>query len=308
MPVLMGGGANAYKPIAPIVKPPRQGIGSAIGGVPVGTVSPSASLGGAIGAAPKPSTGTTTTTTITPNQVYESDILNDPGSVAALGTFNAQTNQLAAARADAIQRAIISSGYTPDMSGGTLSGYAGDVTPQTLASAAANPMSQQAQLNLQLQQANQNMPYDLAAGGAGRSGAAAIESGNLQRQYQTSQYQGMQDLLNSIYGTVGNYATNYNMAVNNLDAARAAVAQRLAQTAGYSQSITTDDGSGGTDTSGGIPGYGVPSGQTVYGNYAGSPAYMTSPSTQAAVQRAINAVGSKPPANIYQTIRNMRMG
>jgi|SRR5215471_11601438 len=266
----------------------------------------------------------TVTTIMTPNQVYESDILSDPGSVAALGTFNAQTTQLANARADAIQRAIINSGYTPQMTGG-LESYAGDVTPDTLARAAANPMSQLAQLNLQLQQANTNLPYDLAAGGQGRSGASAIEQGNLQRQYQTSQYQGMQDLLNSLYGAGSNYASGYNSALGNLDSARAAVAARLAQMAGYSQTVTTtggDSGGGGggdygdlgntgeggfnDDGSWTVPGYDVPP-APAQATYLGSPGYMANPTTQAAVQRVVNAI-KQPSPRIYQNLRNVMAG
>jgi hypothetical protein len=268
-----------------------------------------ASLGGAIGGAAVPGGGTHQVTTYTPNQVYQGDILSDPQAVGAQGIFDAQSSQYAASRADAIQRAIINSGYSPSLTGG-LSAYAGDVTPGTLASAAANPMSQKAQLDLQLNQANQNLPYDLAASGMGRSGAAAINQGNLQRQYQTGQYQGMQGLLDSIYGAAGNYASNYNSAVNQLEAARTAVANRLAQTSGYSQSIDTsyDDGSGGGGGGGGIYGEGVPSGATPYGSYAGSPAQLASTPTQQAVQRVIASMGSNPPANINQILRNMRAG
>src|SRR5215467_12998615 len=209
MAVQLGGG---YSPVSPLNKT-RQGLGSALGSYympPNPNPSPTAKIGGAIGAAGGGGGGPLTTTEImTPNQVYQGEILSDPGSVAALGTFGAQTDQYAATRADAIQRAIINSGYTPQMTGG-LASYAGDVTPGTLAAAAANPMSQRAQLDMQMNQAQSNLPYDLAAGGQGRSGASAIAQGNLQRQYQTGQYQGMQDLLDAIYGAGNTYAGNYN--------------------------------------------------------------------------------------------------
>ena len=315
MAVQLGGG---YSPVSSLNKT-RQGLGSALGSYympPNPNPLPTAKIGGAIGAAGGGGGGgpQTTTTIMTPNQVYEGEILGDPGSIAAMGTFNAQTNQLAAARADAIQRAIINSGYTPQMSGG-LASYAGDVTPGTLAAAAANPMSQRAQLDLQMGQAQSNLPYDLAAGGQGRSGAGAIAQGNLQRQYQTGQYQGMQDLLDTLYGAGNTYAGGYNTALSNLDAARAAVANRLAQTAGYSQSITTSGGDtgGGIDTGGGggsdwtVPGYDVPGVMPDYGNYAGSPGYMANPTTQAAVQRVIQAI-TQPSPRIYQNLRNVMAG
>src|SRR5215471_9358866 len=243
------GAADAISGV-PGYKPPRQGLGAAIGGGGGTVYHPPASypglslpgMGGGGGGGPQ-----TTTTIMSPNQVYASDILNDPGSIAAQGQFDATQSNYAAARADAIQRAVISGGGAPQLSG-TLAGYSGDVTPQTLAQAAANPMSQKAQLDLQLNQANANLPYDLAAGGMGRSGANAIEQGNLQRQYQTASYQGQQNMLDAIYGAANTYAGNYNDAMTQLMNARASVANRLAQLAGYSQTITTDGGGGGGDT------------------------------------------------------------
>jgi hypothetical protein len=256
--------------------------------------------------------GQSVTTTYTPNQIYAGDILSDPQAVGAQGIFNAQSSGLAAARADAIQRAIINSGYSPTLPP-SLQAYAGDVTPQTLTAAAANPMSTKAQLDLQLSQANQNLPYDLAASGMGRSGAAAINQGNLQRQYQTGQYQGMQSLLDSIYGSANTYAGNYNNAVNQLAYAREQVANRLSQTAGYSQSIDTSggDGSGlgggGVDGTWNVPGYDVPPVVPSYGSYAGSPAQLGSTSTQQAVQRAISAI-KQPAPRLGQTLRNVMAG
>ena len=316
---LLGASQALRRPIGASIDANTFGAGAGAGvGGGIGT---GAKLGtGLVGGAGSGGGGNsqTTTTIMSPNQVYQDEILGDPGSIAAMGTFNAHTNQLAAARADAIQRAVINSGYTPQMTGG-LASYAGDVTPGTLTAAAANPMSQQAQLNLQLQQANQNLPYDLAAGGQGRSGAAAIEQGNLQRQYQTGQYQGMQDLLNQLYGAGNTYAGGYNTALNNLDAARAAVANRLAQTAGYSQSITTTGGDGGGGGDGGInpdidPTTGLQLGAGVtpdytapYGITGGSPAYMASGSTQQAVQRVINAI-KQPAPRAGQMLRNVMAG
>src|SRR5215471_2314336 len=237
------GAADAITSV-PGYKPPRQSLGSAIGGgtvyhPPAGLPAISLPGMGSVGGGP-----TTTTTIMTPNQVYSSDILGDPGSVAAQGQFDATASNLAAARADAFQRAVISGGWAPQLTG-ALAGYSGDVTPATLAQAAANPMSQKAQLDFQLQQATTNLPYDLAAGGMGRSGASAIEQGNLQRQYQTASYQGQQKMLDAIYSAANTYAGGYNDAVTQLMNARASVADRLAQLAGYSQTVTTDGGGGG---------------------------------------------------------------
>src|SRR5215467_4691643 len=114
------GGADAITGV-PTYKPPRQSLGSGGGYYQPTNPSPAAKIGlGLSGGASSSSGGgpQTVTTIMTPNQVYQGEILSDPGSVAALGTFNAQTNQLATARADAIQRAIINSGYSPEMKDG----------------------------------------------------------------------------------------------------------------------------------------------------------------------------------------------
>jgi hypothetical protein len=240
-------------------------------------------------------------------QVYQDQILSDPEAVAAQGTFSSTASNLANARAAAIQRAVINAGWTPDMSGG-LGGYASDLTPSALAQAAANPMSQKAQLDLQLSQARGNTPYDLASSGRGRSGALPIALGNLSRQYDTASYQGMQSLLDSIYGSANTYAGSYNDALNSLNAARAAVADRLARQAGYSESIVTSGGDGGDGGDGGgwdVPGYGMENAPTTYGNYVGSPAYQAEAPVQQAVARVIAQV-SNPRR--YQTARNIRGG
>lgn len=274
------------------------GIGGGLSGFGGFTPTPTqaASLPGtAIG-----SGGQTTTTTVTPLQVYQDQILSDPGSVAAQGSFDANVSNLALARRDAIQRAIINAGWDPStgLTGG-LASYAGDVDPTTLAAAAANPMSQRSQLQQQLTQANQDMPYDLAASGLDRSGAAAIGQSNLQQQYQTASYQGLQDLLGSITGAANDYAGGFNTAQQQLEAAREAIAARLAQNAGYSQVTTVDDGSGGDASGiGAAPG----------------PSYTPyqSGSTSDAVQQVIKSLGIKKgsPVNstLYQNIRNIRAG
>src|SRR5262245_25360553 len=146
--------------------------------------------------------GSTTVKTVTPMQVYQEDILSN--SAAEQGIFNTQATNLANARQQAILQALVNSGWTPEMTG-ALSGYASDVTQSALSQAAANPMSQKAQLDRQLSEAKGNTPYDLAASGAGRSGALAIQLGNLSRQYDTASYAGMQDLLGAITGAVNTY-------------------------------------------------------------------------------------------------------
>jgi len=237
-------GDGAYSPVAPLTTKSRKAVGSGLLGGTIYTPpagSPPLSLTGAIGGAPSVGGGTVTTT-MTPLQVYEGDILNDPQSVAAQGSYDTQAQALANARASAIRNAVFQSGWTPTLGDTPAAGYAGDLRQSDLAAAINNPFSQKAQLDLQLSQAQANSPYDLAASGMGRSGAAAIQQGNLSRQYDLATYQGTQDLLNAIYGAGSTYAGGINDANNALNQARAAVAARLQNAAGYSQSITSTDG------------------------------------------------------------------
>ena len=306
-----GGAASLTTP----KPPPRKGVGSGLAGA-IGGFTPSQmtpilpSLPGAIGAGSGGGGPVTTTTTVTPLQVYQDEILGDPGSVAALGTYTKTEEGLANARASAIRQAVLNSGWTPDLANTQAAGYASDLRPTDISNAQNNPFSQKAQLDLSLAQAQANTPYDLAATGMGRSGAAAIQQGNLSRQYDLASYQGMQDLLNAIFGAGNTYASGVNEAGNTLNAARLAIEQMLSNRAGYSQSITTDGGDGGDGGDLGanwtIPGLDVPP-APAQATYYGSPGYMAAPSTQAAVQRVIDAI-KKPPPNLNQIIRNVRAG
>jgi len=270
-------------PTSPLNVAPRRPTSTTnVGGLNgLGTPTPKAPTTTLGGVAATPTTPNTGIGTIDQNVLgnYQDEILGSPMGQSATGIYSSQSGLLAAQRADAIQRAIISSGYSPQMSG-SLASYAGDITPDTLTAAAANPMSQRAQLELQLNQANQNLPYDLAASGAGRSGASAIQQGNLQRQYQTSTYQNEQNLLNAIYGAANTYAGGIANAQNQYQNSLAYAGNLLAQMPGYSASI---DPSAAASTL-------APASPPVAG-YA--PAPIPETPTQQAVGRAIAAV-SKP--------------
>jgi len=196
-----------------------------------------------------PSGGGTVTTVRTPLQVYQDQILGDPQAVAAQGTYDTTLKGLANARQSGIQQAIYNAGWSPFAVPGGIPGalqdYAGDFTGGPDPS--QNTMSQKAQLDKQLSDANYLLPYQLASTGMGRSGAYAVNASNLQNQYDTASYGGMQDLLNAILGYASNYASGVTGAANQLDAARAAVAQRLQNAAGYSETVTSDGGGGGGD-------------------------------------------------------------
>jgi hypothetical protein len=261
-----------------------------------------------------PTTTVTTQSLTDPNALaqWQNEILGTSGVQAAQGQFDATVGQLGATRADAIQRAVVNAGWAPDPStwSGSLSGFAQDVTPGTIAAAQSNPMSTRAQLDLQMQQAQSNLPYDLAASGMGRSGAMPIQQGGLQRQYQLNTYQGQQNLLDAINQAASAYGQGYQGALGNLQNARSAAAQALAQLAGYSGTTTTTTTSGGggptdqTKVVKGAPTAAAP----LYGGLP--PASVTPNTTQAAVLRAIQATTPPtaqqpiPPPSIYRTLRN----
>jgi len=189
----------------------------------------------------------TITTVRTPMQVYESDILGDPMSRAAQQTYDVGVQGLANQRRDQIRQAIIAAGYTPSLTG-SLSEYAGDVDQGTLDAAAANQLSARAQLNKALNQANYDLPYILAASGMGRSGSFATGTTALQEQYQQNAQQGLDALNRSLLGYGSTYAQGVDRAMQALNASRAAVAQRLAQQAGFSETVTRRGGGGGGGT------------------------------------------------------------
>lgn len=291
-----GAPASIDSPLTMTYRPPR--VGGGLNGNIAGPTTPigSPSLGG-VGIGAGGSAGLGAQSAVSPLGMYQQEI--GDYTTGAQGMFGAQTSNLAAARADAIQRAIIGAGWDPSSHfGGSLASYSGDVTPQTLAAAAANPMSQKAQLDLQLNQANQNQPYDLAASGMGRSGAAAINQGNLQRQYQSQSYQGMQGLLDQIYGAGNTYAGGYNNALQQLEAARSQAAYMLSQTQGYSQPVSGDQ----TDPNAGA----APPGDS------SQLSFSAPPTTNQKVQQVIASLGIKPGSkvnnNLYQNIRNIQAG
>lgn len=202
--------------------------------------------------------GTTTTTTYTPAQVYESDILADPSAIGAQQAFEATTQQLHNTRQARFRQALIASGYDPGPLPADLADYGGDIDQATRDAAAANQLSSRAQLNKALNQAMVDLPYQLARRGVARSGALPVGQTSLNEQYQVQAQQGLSDLLNTLRGYGSEYAGGYSQAMQGLNAAREAVAQRLAQQRGYSQTVTSDygDQGGGGGEEGLPPGYG----------------------------------------------------
>ena len=240
-----GGIATAIKKTAAPKVPAASGYsGSPLYDVP--NQYPTGTIGSVLGGNRPQSASdiVTSTRTVTPMQVYQDEILGNDQAVAAQGIYNTTLGNLANTRAYGINQALFKGGWTPDTSTGPLAGFASDITPSSLAEAMKNPMSAKAQLDLQLGQAKTNLPYDLAASGAGRSGARAIELGNLSRSYDLASYQGLQDEMAQILSAINAYTGGAIDAQNALEAARRQVADTLARQAGYSESIVTSPGGG----------------------------------------------------------------
>src|SRR5262245_46314786 len=68
---------------------------------------PGGTLGGPLGTGQSASEIASTTRTVSPLQVYQDEVLADPGAVAAEGIFNSTAKNLADARTYAIQQALI---------------------------------------------------------------------------------------------------------------------------------------------------------------------------------------------------------
>jgi hypothetical protein len=253
---------------------------------------------------------TVTTTTRSPIQVYQDEILNNPTSIGGQQAFDAATQGLLNTRQAQFRQALVASGYDPRTAPGglgDLGDYAGDFNQATLDAAAANPLSARAQLDKALNQSQADLPYALAARGVARSGELPVGFGSLQNQYDVQKQQGLGDLLSALRGYASNYASGYGSAVDRLNAIREQVAQRLAQQQGYSETTTTDYGDGAdggvttTDTGGGYPPMYAP-------NLA--PQLQTSdPYTASVINKIIKPTrGRVVPKNIFQIARNVRAG
>lgn len=220
------------------------------------------------------------TTVRTPNEVYEGDILSAPESQSGLTRYNTTLDTGMQQLRDAIGGQVVNSGWDPGAmmaSSPGLAGYANLVSQATRDQAAANPLSQKAQLQKSLSESLYNLPYQLNATGSARSGASNINATKFNQQYDVQSQQAINDLLAAIKGNVGDYTTLASNAASALDQARAAAAARLASQMGYSETTTQAGGDTG-DTGGGGGG-----GSGTLGGGAYSPA---------AVTRALNQPGA----------------
>jgi hypothetical protein len=180
---------------------------------------------------------------------YLGEMTSDPVYQQGLASYQsaqqANTNNLGAA----LKNAIIQGGWTPDQVNlskyGTPGGtdLTGLIDQSTYDAAQANQMSDRAQLQTQLNRGLADVPSQLAARGATRSGAANIASANLQNQYDVAANSAMQNLAQAISGNVNQYGINQQNALYGWNQTQADVANRLAAIAtAQAQAAYSDPG------------------------------------------------------------------
>lgn len=176
-----------------------------------------------------------------PPSEYQGEITADPEYQLGQTNLTNTQNTLAQGRANAFRQAFIAGGFAPGTFQSALgrdpnlAQFAGDIDQGTIDAAAANQMSGQAQRGRQLAEAQAALPYQLAARGVARSGAAATRSSAFQRSYDEQSATGLSSLLDALRGTTGDYNTGLQNAANQWEQTKSGIANRLAQTRGYSQ-------------------------------------------------------------------------
>jgi hypothetical protein len=159
-------------------------------------------------AAPAPPAGSMaipgTGTSYTPEQ-YRQMALNDPIYQTGLNTYNRTVGDLGTNRRAALQALALGYGGLPkDFAGDTY----GDLTPDVLSQAQANPESTLAQMQRAYDAQNAQMQNQLAARGALHSGDLVQGQSNLDQQQQLDQYNAGQAFIDAISGQSG-ILTNY---------------------------------------------------------------------------------------------------
>lgn len=197
------------------------------------SVPASSGTGAAVGSvAPPP-----TMADIDPS-VYLAQLTSDPiyqsGLTSYQNTLQANQNALAAA----LKQSIIQGGWTPGTGAGQINlsnvggqDLSGDIDQSTIDLANQNQMSDRAQLQQQLTKGLADIPSQLAARGAARSGAANIASANVQNQYDVAANQALQNLSQALGGNVSTWAQNNANALAGWNSAQTDVANRLASIA-----------------------------------------------------------------------------
>lgn len=173
---------------------------------------------------------------------YLAEIQNDPVYMAALGNLNTSSQNWRRQLQSAIAGAVTQGGW--DIRGAlegdpSLQAYAGDVTPEVAAAAAANQLSSRAQLEKQFNQQLAANAYAQAARGTLGSGSQAVAATNITDENVIAQNKARQELLDSLRGNVGSYLGNVAAGQQALDVTRGEVAARLAALEGATYGVGT---------------------------------------------------------------------
>src|SRR5215831_17771739 len=136
---------------------------------------------------------------------YMNELTSDPLYQSGLSSYQNQIQANRDALAATLRQSIIQGGWGAGGGPGqvNLSNVGGQnfsdvVDPATQAAAAANQMSDRAQLQRQLTMGLAGVAPQLAARGAARSGATNIMAGNLQNQYDVAANQALNNLSSAI--------------------------------------------------------------------------------------------------------------
>jgi hypothetical protein len=164
-------------------------------------------------------------------------IEGDPEYLDALRMRNLRgQNAMDALRLN-VRRAIAGAGYDPfagaqqlgvDLRSRLSGQFAGLIDDPTVTDALSNPWSQRAQLEQSRQKQMGSLVDQLAARGILRSGAFTAGSEGIAQNYQGTQHQQLQDLLDTISSGMGGYTSGMSDLDEQLAAARRGVALRLA--------------------------------------------------------------------------------
>lgn len=197
---------------------------------------------------------------------YINEATTNPQYTSALDAFNASTATSRAGLGAQIANLIIQGGY--DLTGkltGPLQSYAGDITPEVLAAAKANPLSQAATIEQAYQQGLQDLTYSQAARGTLGSGAQATGASALLQQSQKANNDAQNQLMTALQGGVTNYEGSVTAGQQNLNQILYNVASLLAQQPG--PVYDPGDQSAGVQPT--VPGTNVPSAGISWGGQNG---------------------------------------
>jgi hypothetical protein len=201
------------------------------------------------------------------------EILGNPLSQEALGSYNTGMQSFMRALKSGIGQKIISSGYDPSAafaqlraSNPDLGDFTDLIDPASIAAANANPLSERALAEQNYNTGMSNLDYQLAGAGILGSGAQATGGNQLLQAKQLSEQASRANLMNAISGGLSDYLQQKTSGYNRLQDVYAQVAQLLANRAGAVPETGTEELPPEGETPTGeetIPGTTVPSAASV---------------------------------------------